>query len=160
MMPLSTTRKRQQKRPLLCSIRNTWEEVAPFVLGMRPFENVGFTRTILPGIRSGKARASWRPILAYKKPLLPISDKKRSRLGAVTSRSCPRGAIGGAEAARRRFRNQGIHALASTREESSSVVRVEGRRTCNRGMSSRLHPNTQPIKEPVAGELAERKDLM
>src|ERR1700731_209919 len=109
-MPFSTTRKRQQKRPLLCSIRNTWEEVAPFVLEMRPFENFGFTRTILPGIRSGKARASWRPILAYKKPLLPISERERSRLGGVTSRNCARGAIGGAEATPVRFRNQGIHA--------------------------------------------------
>src|SRR6202044_2313672 len=118
MTPLSTKRKRQQKRPLLCSIRNTWEEVALFVLGMRPFENFGFTRTILPGIRSGKARASWRPILAYKKPLLPIPDRKRSRLGAVTSRSCARGAIGGTGAPRGRFRNQGIQASASTREES------------------------------------------
>src|ERR1700733_4178458 len=109
-MPFSTTRKRQQKRPLLCSIRNTWEEVAAFGLGLRPFENFGFTRTILPGIRSGKARASWCPILAYKKPRLPISDRKRSRLGAVTSRSWARGAIGGAEAPRGRFRNQGTHA--------------------------------------------------
>src|SRR5580658_6801656 len=143
MVPLSTTRKRQQKRPLLCAIRNIWEEDAPFDLGMRPFENFGFTRTILPGSRSGKARASWRPILAYKKPLLLISDRKRSRLGAVTSRSCARGAIGGAEASRGRFRNQGIHASLSTREESSSIVRFEGRRACNRGMSSRSHPNTR-----------------
>src|ERR1700682_4215077 len=122
-MPFSTTRKRQQKRPLLCSIRNIWEEVGPFDLGMRPFGYFGFTRTILPGIRSGKARASWRPILAYKKPLLPISERNRIRLGAVTARSWPRGAIGGTEATRGWFRNQGIHPSASTREESTSIVR-------------------------------------
>src|ERR1700728_4921537 len=100
MMPFSTIRKRQQKRPLLCSIRNIWVDVAPFVLGIQPFENLGFTRTILPGVRSGKARASWRPILTYKKPLLLISERERSRLGTVISRSCARGAIGGTKAPR------------------------------------------------------------
>src|ERR1039458_593820 len=106
MTPFSATRKRQQKRPLLCSIRNISVDVTPLVLGIRPFENRGFTRTILPGIRSGEARASWRPILAYKKPRLLISERERSRLGAVTPRSCARGAIGGTEAPRARFRSQ------------------------------------------------------
>src|SRR5208282_1802723 len=105
-----------------------WVDVAPFVLRIQPFENLGFTRTILPGIRSGKARASWRPIFAYKKPPLPISGRKRSRLGAVISRSCARGAMGGTEAPWERFRSQGIHASASTREESSSIVRFDGKR--------------------------------
>jgi len=157
-MPFSTTRKRQQKSPLLCSIRNIWVDVAPFVLGIQPFENLGLTRTMLPGIRSGKARASWRPILAYKKPLLLISERKRSRLGLTSCRSCARGAIGGTRPPRARFRNQGIHASSSTREESSSIVRFEGRRTGNVFEVTSQH--AQPIREPVAGDLAECKHLM
>ena len=70
----------------------------------------GFTRTMLPGSRSGKASTSWYPILAYRKARPSAADRERSRLEPACSSSCASGAIGGAGMLPTLFRNHGTQA--------------------------------------------------
>src|SRR5258706_14321447 len=104
--------------------------------GLRRAVTFVFTRTILLGARSGNAKASSPPTLAYTKDW-PSRDTEAIGLRGPNSRSRARGVIDGIGSPIGRLRSHGIHSFESVSEESRPSVRFDGSSDCNSGMSSR-----------------------
>src|SRR5581483_3214339 len=119
---------RQQDNPFPCSTRKSRLECVRFSPATAK-PTLGSTRTLLPGSRSGKARASSRPILAYRNCCRLACSAEPWRVGGPASNNWLRGATGGIGVSRDLLRNQEIKALGSLREESRRMVRFVGIRS-------------------------------
>ena len=91
----------------------------------------------------------------------PVPKKERICLGPDALSNCPKGATGGTEASPPLFWNHGIQASGLTREESSRMVRRDGRATCSRTMFSRSVPkSSQQVRQSIPGDAAQRNELV